>query len=241
VVRTIILGVLFGAVAMTAVQAQSFKVDKDNRSIAVTASADASEEADVATVHIGFAAYGPDNDSAYAAGSGISNAIVKALTDAGVAKDAIESDSQQIAAVQPYEMEHWSEDQKKRQQFRLTQSWSVKTSAGDAAKVLDVAVKAGANQSGQIDWSVKDENALQAEAAGKALARAEEIAAQMAAGLHIKLGALLYASNEAPEAGRPIPLMTMATAKSASPVAPLAINARKVERSATVYAVFAIE
>ena len=44
--------------------------------------------------------------------------------------------------------------------------------SSDAAKVLDIAVKAGANQSGAIDWSLKDENAPQAQAAGKALQRA---------------------------------------------------------------------
>ena len=40
--------------------------------------------ADTATVHIGFIAYGPDSDAAYATGSRLSNAIIKALTDAGV-------------------------------------------------------------------------------------------------------------------------------------------------------------
>jgi uncharacterized protein YggE len=54
-------------------------VSKDNRTIAVTTSADATADADTVTVQIGFIAYGADQDSAYATGSKISNAIAAAL------------------------------------------------------------------------------------------------------------------------------------------------------------------
>ncbi len=67
-----------------------------------------------------------------------------------------------------------------------------------ARKVLDIAVKAGANQSGQMTWSVADQDGLQAKAAKLALDRARQIAQQMAAGLNATLGPLVYASNEAP-------------------------------------------
>src|SRR6202044_453030 len=99
--------------------------------------------------------------------------------------------------------------------FQVTQSWTVRTNADDAAKTLDLAVKAGANQSGQIDWSMKDENAAQAEAASKALQRARTVAGQMAKGLDVKLGALIYASNET-QAEPPRPLMR---AMAAAPMA----------------------
>ncbi len=222
--------------------AQTIKIDKDSRSIAVTASADASAQADIATVHIGFISYGPDQPTAYAKGSALSNAIAKSLADAGVKKDAIESDAQNIAPVQTYETEKWSADQKAQRQYKVTQSWSVHTSAADAARILDVAVKAGANESGQIDWSLQDENALQAQAAGKALERAQQIAAQMATGLHIRLGALLYASNQVPAGdARPLPMMAAINGRALKEVQPLAISSRKVQLSATVYAVFAIE
>src|SRR5205823_4937310 len=86
--------------------------------------------------------------------------------------------------------------------------------ADDAAKILDLAVKAGANQSGQIDWSLKDENTPQAEAAGKALQRARTVAGEMAKGLNVKLGALLYANNET-QAQPPRPLMQAIQASAA--------------------------
>lgn len=219
--------------------AQTIQVNKDNRSIAVTATDSSTVDADIATVQIGFIAYGANQDAAYAAGSRVSNAIIKSLTEAGVKNDAVESANQSIAPLQQYEKTGAPAGMA----FRVNQSWSVKTAAADAARVLDVAVKAGANESGQISWDVKDTNALEAQAAGKALARARSIAEQMAEGLHIKLGALIYASNQA-SAGMPQPIRRMvATAADAKsePVLPLAINPRKVERSATVYAVFAIE
>ena len=124
--------------------------------------------------------------------------------------------------------------------FQLVQSWTVRTRPDDAAKTLDMAVKAGANQSGSIDWQMKDASLLESQAASKALAHAQSIAAAMAEGLHTHVGALLYASNQAQEQRAPVPVMR---AMAASPVAqqPLAINPRRVERSATVYAVFGVE
>src|SRR6201996_5437109 len=150
--------------AMTA-PAQTIQVSKENRTIAIPATAKVIALADIATLHIGFIAYGPDSDSAYAAGSRTSNAIVKALTSAGVPNDSIESENQNVSPVQDYQIEKLTPAEKAQRKFQVTQSWTVSTAAADAAKVLDLAVKAGANQSGQIDWSLKDENAADAEAA----------------------------------------------------------------------------
>jgi uncharacterized protein YggE len=232
---------LAAAVLATApAKAQTIQVNKDNRTIAITATDKVIVMADTATVHIGFIAYGPDSDAAYATGSHLSNAIVKSLTTAGVPSDAIESENQNVSPVQEYQIDKLTPAEKAQRKFQVVQSWTVRTRADDAAKILDLAVKAGANQSGQIDWSLKDENTPQAEAAGKALQRARTVASEMARGLSVKLGALLYASNET-QAQPPRPLMqAMAKSAMAAP-APLAINPRQIEKSATVYAVFAIE
>ena len=221
--------------------AQAIQVNKDNRTIAITATDKVIVMADTATVHIGFIAYGPDSDTTYATGSRISNAIVKALTTAGIPNDAIESENQNVSPVQEYQIEKLTPAEKAQRKFQVVQSWTVRTPADDAARILDLAVKAGANQSGQIDWSLKDENAPQAEAAAKALQRARTVATEMAKGLSVKLGALLYASNET-QAEPPRPIMrAMVAAPMAEKTQPLAINPRRIEKSATVYAVFAIE
>ena len=157
-------------------------VSKDNRTIAVTTSADANADADTVTVQIGFIDYGADQDSAYALGSKTSNAIAAALKAAGIPQDAIQSESQSITPVQQYGNQDWTPAEKAERKFQVQQSWSVKTAAGNGAKVLDVAVKAGANQSGQMTWSVADQDGLQAKAAKLALDRARQIAQQMAGG-----------------------------------------------------------
>lgn len=222
--------------------AQTIQVNKENRTIAITATDKVTAIADQATLHVGFIAYGPDSNTAYANGSRVSNAIVKALVDAGVPKDTIQSENQQVAPVQNYQLDKLTEAQKAQRQFQVTQSWTVKMAANDAAKALDLAVKAGANQSGQIDWGFKDENAPEAEAAAKALKRARAQAEQMAASLSAKLGSLLYASNEVQPSGpRPMFRAMAAAPMAMEKVQPLAINPREIEKTATVYAVFAIE
>jgi uncharacterized protein YggE len=222
--------------------AQTIQVNKENRTIAITATDKVTAMADQATVHIGFVAYGADSNTAYANGSRVSNGIVKALTSAGVAKEAIQSENQQLQPVQNYQLDKLTDAQKAQRQFQVSQSWTVKTEANDAAKILDTAVKAGANNAGQIEWGFKDDNGPEGQAAAKALKRARAQAEQMAAGLNARLGALLYASNQVEAAPRPLMYARAAAAPMAmDKVEPLAINPREIEKSATVYAVFAIE
>src|SRR5580698_11107284 len=225
------------AIATTAT-AQTIQV---NRTIAVTATDRVSVLADTATVHIGFVAYGPDSDTAYANGSRVSNAIMRALTAAGIPRETIQSENQSLAPFQNFQVDRLTPAERAQRQFMVNQSWTVRTPADNAAKVLDIAVKAGANQSGQIEWSFRDEHAPEAEAAAKALKSARTQAEQMATSLSTKLGALLFASNQT-QAEQPRPLMMRAmAAPMADKVEPLAINPRQIEKSATVYAVFAIE
>ena len=236
-------GLAFAAVVLPVLQAQQIAVNKDNRTIAVTTSAEASAPADTVTVQIGFIAYGADRDTAYASGSKTSNAIAAALKGAGVPADAIESQSQSISPVPQYNNQEWTPEEKVERKFQVQQGWTVKTAAANGAKILDVAVKAGANESGQMTWSVADQDALQAQAAKMALDRARKIAHQMADGLNATLGSLIYASNEAPQR-EPQPLMrgmAMAAPMAAQKVEPLSVSAPKVNATATVYAVFSIQ
>lgn len=236
------IALLAGISLPSLAHAQQIEVNKANRSIAVTATAEAKAPADRATVHIGYIVYGPNEDAAYAAGSKASNAIVAALRSAGIPADAIESQNQAISPVNQFNERNWTAEEKAERKFQVEQSWTAKCAAKDAAGVLDAAVKAGANQSGQIDWSVTDENALEAKATALALTRAHQIAEKMAGGLSTTLGPLLYASNQTPS--HPVvPLMrgaAMAAFEKTEPK-PLSISPREISQSATVYAVFAIQ
>jgi uncharacterized protein YggE len=243
--RTMALGVVLVGLAMahsaSAQVAQTLTINRDNKSITVTASDSAFALADEAVVHIGYQAYGEDETAAYAEGSKRSNAITDAMAAAKVPAEAIESDDQQLQPLQEYELRNLPASLKN-MKFRITQSWSVRSTPENAAKVLDIAVKAGANQSGSIGWEMKDASLLEAAAAGKALAKAQAVAARMGEGLHVKIGPLLYASNQAQETSvRPVMMRARAAGPMPAPPKPLSISPRRVERSATVFAIFAIE
>ena len=219
---------------------QSSSQPKNVRSIAITATDRVIHPADVATVHIGYQIFGPDQASLYTQAAKTSNAIIDALRAAGVANDSIESDQQSIGPTETYQINQLTPAERDSHAFTAQQSWTVRSTPANAARVIDLASKAGGNKSGQIDWSLSDPNAANAEAASHALQRAKAQAQAMATGLNVHLGQLLYASNEVQASPiRPVPMMAMAKAAPAPP--PLAINARQIETSATVYAVFAIE
>src|SRR5665213_2043490 len=229
--------------------AQQIQISKENKTIAISTSDDASALADIAVVSVGFSSYGKDQDSTYADATRTSNAIMSALLASGVPKDAIASNDQHLSPLNPN-----SEDDKVRYsqglRFEFAQDWRVTVTAAQAATVLHVAIVNGANNSGDIQWQLKDDNALQAEAARKALEHARDIAGHMAQGLGTKLGGLVYASNQTPPRGIfgnvgfgnvELDTVTVSAAMRAKNLKPLAISPERITKSATVYAVFSIE
>jgi uncharacterized protein YggE len=243
------LAALVLATAPLMLPAQQIQINKENKTIAINTSSEAAAFADIAVVSIGFNTYGKDQDTTYADATRISNTIIDALAAANVPKDAIQSNSQSLSPLEPR-----SDEDKARYtqglRFEFSQSWRVTVAADQAAKVLHLAITAGANNSGDIDWKVKDEDSLQAEAASKALEHARQIAERMAKGLGTKLGSLVYASNQSPASGifgalgfGNVTLNTMSSAMAARAknLKPLAISPERITKSATVYAVFAIE
>jgi hypothetical protein len=232
-----------------AANAQQIQISQQNKTIAISTSDDASALADTAVVTVGFSSYGKDQDSTYASATKTSNAIFSALTAAGVPKDAITSTEQRLSPIDPN-----SNDDKTRYteglRFSFSQSWQVTVPATQAAAALHIAIAKGANNSGDIQWQLKHDDTLQAEAARKALQHAREIASQMAQGLGAKLGPLVYASNQTPPRGifanmgfGNVALNTESASLEArmKNLAPLAITPERITKSATVYAVFAIE
>ncbi len=233
------------AVAACTAQAQQVQVSPANRTIAVTATEQAERRADTALVHVGYQLYAASSREVTEQAASISKAIADALAKTGVAEDAIESEGQSTGPVQDYQNNSPTPAERANQKFQAQQSWTIRTPATGASKVLAAAVAAGANQSGAIDWSVADETSLSAEAAGKALKHAQAIAEQMAVGLNSKLGPLVYASNQAQQLDVPLNGRAYQSLAKAAPMAAsdvkLSLSAPIVRRSATVSAVFALQ
>ncbi len=231
-----------GLVVLTlAAGGQTIQVSKDNRTIAITTTDEAQAIADRAVVSVGYIVYGADQDGTYAEASKVSNAVAKALHGAGIKAEAIESREQTLTQIDDNDKVRYN----KGIRFVASQSWGVTVPAKDAADTLHLAIEAGANSSGNIDWQLVDDQALDSEAATKALVHAQEIAGRMAKGLKVTLGPLVYASNQTPPRGGPIayamaPDATRMAMRKES-VKPLAISPAKISRSATVYAVFSLQ
>ncbi len=208
------------------------KIEPANRTLTVTGEEQVTVEPEIAVLHIGFETQLNDAKSAYADGARTSNAIIDALKQAGIAETFIRSETQ-----------HLDRDYTKPHKFKFVQQWTVKIPPERAAEILDAAITAGATSSGDIDWTVKDERALEQQALDHAAARAHDNATVLAKGMGVHLGALLYVSNSTSVQRFPMRASAgaFAMAKSAEAPPPLSIEPHKVSQQASVYAVYAIE
>lgn len=207
------------------------KIDSTNRTLTVSAEGEVSVDPDVAILHIGFTTLPASAKDAYAQGAKTSNEIIDALKQAGIAETAIHSEWQRLDNV--FDKPH---------KFTLAQQWTVRTTPARAAEILDIAIGAGANSSGQIDWTVADTQALEDQALDHATSRARAEAAALAKGMGVHLGALIYVTNQASTPEFYPRVYAMKAAPDAGFAAPpLAIEPHKVSSTATVYAVFAID
>ncbi len=222
--------------------AQDIQVNRQNKTIAVTAEESTTADAEVAVLAIGYHNYGSTQDAAFQENVRAADRITKALLDAKVPKANMETDKLQLRPAQIDEK--WSAEMKKERQVVAEQSWHVTVSASEAQAIVDLAVKAGANEVDDVEWDVVDPIALQAKG-GAALAKAKSIADQMAKGLGTKLGELVYASNRAPVAKMWRGLTLNTESATLSPMGEkqpkLTLFPQKVRSEATVYAVFSIE
>lgn len=234
---------LFLFLCASVISAQDIQVNRQNKTIAVTADDSVEADAEVAVLAIGYHNYGPNQDAAYQDNVRASNAISKALLEGGVTKEGIETQRLQLTLTDLDEK--WTPAMKKERQYSAQESWKVTVSASQAQEIVDMAVRNGANEVQDVEWNVADPVALQAKAGSAALAKARRIAEQMANGLGAKLGDLIYASNRAPVSRlfRTFSVNTeAATLSSKSQAKPkLKLFPQKVKSEATVYAVFAIE
>ena len=245
-----LLLVLFTSMYSAGVLAQCNQNCPERRTITVTATGTAIADADLAIVRVGYKLYGMDAKSAYATASDTSNAIMQALTGSGVPKSSIESSSQVLQHTPPYELQQMqtgSEDRVRRQ-FTVAQSWTIRIKPDEASKALNMAINAGANESGWIEWVVENPSALEAQASAKALANARMIAEQTVQRSDVHLSHLVSATeNQSPMMNRPINgaiggvMGGIGVGNGMGSDTPLAINSRRVEYDISMYVVFAVE
>jgi hypothetical protein len=223
------------------------------RTLSVAANGTATADADLAIVHVGYRVFGTDAKDAYATASDTSNSIMHALTAASIPKNDIESTTQVLQRVSGGELQQWlptlTPQQTASRQFTVVQGWTVRTKPDDAARVLNIAINAGANESGWVQWTMNDPNRLKAQASADALVSAHSAAELMAQRSGVHLGPLQSANqgdapyvsvqNGPPGVGAGIGA-GMAGAVSGT-TAPLALSSRRVEVVVSVMATYSIE
>jgi uncharacterized protein YggE len=226
-------------------EAQTIQINRDNKTIAISTTDEATAVADIAQVTIGFELYDNNADSAYARAGKLSKAITEALHKAGVEDKNIESDKQELSRNKSLDQSAGALESTKKE-FQFDQSWEVTTTPKIVSSILHAAIAAGANASGDITWQLNNRKSLQAQAASNALAKARAMATQMAEGLQVKIGGLIYASNVSPVARGYVGSSTETVSVNAGappppPPTPLEIRPQTIREEATVYAVFSIE
>ena len=248
-IRLLIL-VALSTVLISPLSAQHVEINAANKTISVSADAEVTADAEVAELSVGYQNFGTNKDTVYKENVSTANNVTNALIDVGLKPEQIETAELSIQRVDAEQSQSWSAEEKKERQFRARQTWRVRVLRSQAQTVLDIALKAGANESSEPKWDVANRNALQAKAGAAALRKASDIADHMAEGLGVKIKALIYASNRAPSLadflqqswlGESSQMITVSAtpAERVQPV--LKLFPQKVKQEATVFAVFSIE
>jgi uncharacterized protein len=227
---------------------QTVQVSRQNKTIEVTVTQRISVDAEVADVTIGCLEYGPTHDSAFQENLRVADQVVKALLAAGVPKENITSSRIDLRENSSFDPESKAKAQADRR-FIAHQSWVVRVSAADAQKIIDLAVRAGANGVESVSWDVKDPGVLELKARTAALEKARVTASEIALGLGAKLGEAVYASNSvegvtySPFSAGSAPKFDIISRRDTNSqfTFSLQLFSEKVEKEASVTVVFALE
>jgi len=222
------------------VEAQAIRLGSDSRrTIEITSVGRVSVVADTAVVKLGFTHVAESKDAAYSESVRAGNKIVRALQDAGISTDDIQTEALNIG--QEEEARRGGGTGGKRQ-YAARQQWRIHVSAPHAQRSVDIAIAAGANVVEGVEWGVADAQALQEKAYAAALRRAREIAERVAAQAGVKLGELVTIINgEQSEGFAKLAAAKMPAPPPPSPVAEtLRLFPGKIEREETVTVIYGI-
>jgi uncharacterized protein len=223
-----------------AILAQTGTAPSPQKTIEISATEKVEVLAETATLKIGYQNQASSKDAVYAENTRTANHILQAIMDAGVPKNAIETESLSLAR----DEDRFGSKPQQPSTFTATQQWQIHSKASEAQKIVDIAIAAGANRIESVDWSVADPQRLDDRAYAAALARAKIVAEQTAAQTGVKLGGIISVSNSSNPTGRfrmmDKELMTVeVTAKLQTPPM-LKLQPGTVEREASVTITYAI-
>lgn len=230
-------------------RAQTVEVNQQNRTIEMTAQSSIQVNADLVSIKVGYHNWGPTHDAAYDENMRVAEQILKAWTDAGVSQEEISTQELSSNALSDDDLKDAPPTERKQRQYEAIQSWMITAKPDAAQKLLDLAVAAGANYVGDPQWQLSDPSAAETKAYTAALEQAHTIAEQTAKSFGARVEALLYATNQtrmftqilALSSGTVEPETSPVGGRKWPPLHPVKLLPQKIERSATVRAIFALE
>jgi len=132
----------------------------DNKStIEATTTEKISVPSDSAIVKVGFNHIADTKDAAYNETVRLGAKIIKALIDAGISKEEIQTETLNVVREEE-PSRNISSSPKMR--YSAEQQWRIHVVAADAQKTIDIAVAAGANSVQGVEWNVSDPQSLRA-------------------------------------------------------------------------------
>ncbi len=235
------VGLLAAALAGPAVgAAQAQSDDQDTvRSISVNGVGRVKAEPDVADINLGVTKQGEDAKAASADAATTMDAVIKALIDAGIAEQDIQTSSISLNPIynwdnNPPTIEGWEASNLVNVTVRDI------TAVGD---VVDAATAAGATNINGITFRVDDPTAAEAEARAAAVADAKAKADQLAAAAGVNIVGVITITESGGQPPQPLYYQgdTMAMGAASAEMAKTPVQPGQVELSITVFIQYEIE
>jgi uncharacterized protein YggE len=231
-----------------ALYSQELQVTKENKSVEVTVTQKVEVEADIARVTLEAKTFGQTHETAYEENLRIADQVIKSILNGGISKERIETHGLKSETQSSDDLKEFAMEERKFHKFTVVQSWSVRVSTNDAQRVVDLAVRAGANRIVGVEWEVNDPDALDAKARRASVEKARVVAEEIAGGLGGKLGAILFVSNASeskllyvPRAGLSEDTTKQRFTEQFWERRSLQLFPEKITREATVHAIFALQ
>jgi len=240
------LAIAFGILLCTASAtfSQSNEISRQNRTVEVTVTESVSVPAEIADVTIACLTHGQTHDEAYQENLRIADRVVRALLASGIGNESITSSTIELRESTAQDSGTKSVNPPR---FAAEQTWKVRIAVDEAQKVVDLAVHAGANGIEDVSWAVRDPESLETKARIAALEKARLTAAEIAKGLGGKLGEPLYAANALSgiislfSRASQLETQSASVSSSSEPTFSLQLFPEKVQKSAVVRVVFALD
>jgi hypothetical protein len=235
------------ALTSASIEAQGVDVSASNKAVDVTVTEKIQVDPDIARITLGVQSFGATHETAFQENVRVADDVVKALLAAGLKKEDIETHKVSLDTQDADDLKKLTPEVQKARRYVADQTWNIRIVAENAQRVLDAAIRAGANKIDGIVWDVSDPAALNSRALAAALEKARKNAQEIATGLGGKLGGLIYASNSQSEIAYASKRVAQTEEREQFVEnfwlkrKTLQLFPERIERAATVHAVFALQ